>query len=117
MRALIGRNTVYGNPCSKQGHKCGVCGQNHKKAGDSINCYRKYLWGRIQKEKWAVELAKSVGVPVDEKKPFDHQLMDLQNKALFCPGCKDDAKTCHARVLERAVIWALTNVNMNPSRK
>ncbi len=116
MRALIGRNTVYGNPCSKQGVTCGVCGQIHKKAADSINCYRKYLWGRLKKESWALKLAAQTGIPVNERKPFDHQLLDLDDKTLFCPGCKDDSKTCHARVLERAVIWLLTEVNMSPNQ-
>ena len=104
----IGRNTVYGNPCSKQGRKCGVCGQIHVNAGDSLQCYRKYLWGRIQNESWAVEVARKAGVPIDEKRMFGHQVLDLRCEKFFCPGCKKGSKTCHGTVLERALIWLAT---------
>lgn len=74
----IGRPGLFGNPISLYG-KCPVCGQYHKTAGSTLECYRIYLLRRC-----ASDIA------------FKDAVIGLRGKILVC-YCKPNA--CHGDIL------------------
>lgn len=70
----------FGNPVVK-GKKCPVCNGKHEKPGDTLPCYKKYLWKRVNADK-----------------EFRERLWDLKGKVL---GCFCHPNPCHGHVIEQ----------------
>ena len=101
----IGRDTPFGSPIYMH-RACPVCFQTHRKPGDTLHCYEEYLRDRFsinqRKRYWAEEKArKALSAPMP--KDFYTEVMALDGKTLFCPGCGVGSPTCHGRVLEKFI--------------
>ena len=98
MSKSITRHTVFGNPIQKNTN-CPVCQKVHRSAGDSIPCFKRYLWGRIKEQFWARQLARKARIAVETKRTFTQQLMDLSGEKLI------PVTAAHSEVLQAAVQW------------
>lgn len=87
----VGRPGPFGNPAAI-GCVCPYCGLVHKSAGETLPCYKKMLWKRLQ---------------IDSA--FKQSVARLKGKILWCPGCGIGKSTCHARILENACQWLNSN--------
>lgn len=83
-RAKAGHDGYFGNPIAK-GRQCPVCHETHLSPGDTLPCYKKWLWQRL--------LADS---------EFAAKVMDLAGKTLVC-FCHPNP--CHGNILAAACEW------------
>ena len=72
------------NPVRK-GASCPVCGRIHREPGDTLTCFRRYLWGQIKRGRLVKEI---LALP--------------ENAKLGC-WCSPDP--CHCEVILRARRW------------
>lgn len=91
---FCGRPSALGNPCSEPGNPCPVCGLTHfghrmvqLTHCRSLECYRRWLWGRIVSGDRAVMLALSA----------------LKGDDLL--GCFCHPKPCHCDIVIKAWHW------------
>lgn len=92
------RPSLLGNPCSIPGKPCPVCKKTHfgprmvqLTECRSIECYRKWLWGKIQGVDQAILGA----------------LRELREGDLL--GCFCAPRACHLDVVIRAWAWCKNN--------
>lgn len=109
----VGRNTRYGNPV-KRGSSCLLCGQLHTVIEDVLTCFKRYLWWRMTGNGPGSLVARRTTprpLPDSDILPdlFRAALLELDGKVLMCPGCGVNARDCHARVLEAAIVWLKTS--------
>lgn len=83
-----GRDGYFGNPI-RVGHPCVICGTRHGRDNWLIQCYRVWLWRRLNADP-----------------EFRDRVRDLHGKALGC-FCKrpDGGGLCHGDVLAAAADW------------
>jgi hypothetical protein len=93
-RAGKQQSGLFGNPVavSKQ---CPVCKQVHTSGAETLPCYKKYLWHRLENEE-----------------AFKKSILDLQGKTLgcFCAPkggiTATDPHICHGQVILSYLNWA-----------
>lgn len=78
-----------GNPV-KLGTVCAQCGEVHRGGGETLECYKRYLWVRMQDEEWCNAFYET-----------------CVGKDLLC-FCKNKEQ-CHTSVMERALKWLEEN--------
>jgi hypothetical protein len=81
-RAGHGQDGYFGNPV-QVGKKCPVCGLTHRKGGDTLPCYEKYLNKRIE-----------------EDEDFRKKLISIGDKTLVC-FCSPNP--CHGDSIIKAI--------------
>ena len=78
LKCKVGENGFFGNPISIN-KVCPLCGKLHKKGGETLLCYEKYLFNRLHKDR-----------------TFNFAFYELKGKDLSC-FCKPRA--CHTDVM------------------
>lgn len=89
----VSRPSIWGNP-----YRIGTRGPNGKlmlKPGDTLEFYRKWLWGRLNNDDNFYFEAKLLAAKLDPRHPTKTRL--------YCRGCGWDSTSCHARVLEEVL--------------
>ena len=110
MHIDIGRRTIFGNPYRAR--------RGEELQGRTLADYEVYLAARRRDEEWAIELARSAGIPdVPAGRTFEQELVRLgdhlyvRGGSFWCPGCKGLSGRkgiCHGFALASAALDAIT---------